>query len=74
MSKELPDPTYRLLLTELTASLVGDGFLSPKTKVGGLDIGSPLLKSEKPKSIDPSIFPARSCRFGEFWDLFFKKI
>lgn len=44
-----------------TASAVGNGFLSPKTYIGRSDVGSPPLKSVKPESTGPSVFPARCC-------------
>ena len=69
LSKDPLDLTHPLLLIEpdlplieSTIPVVGDGFHSLKTKIGGLDIGSPPLKSEKPDPTNPSIFLARSCR------------
>ena len=77
LSKDPPDLTHPLSLTkpdlpliELTAPTVGYGFHSPKTKIGGSDIGSLPLKSEKPDPIDPSIFMVRSCKIQRLCDFF----
>lgn len=75
LSKDLRDPTHPLPSakldpppTKLTAPTVSDRFHSLKTQISGLDIGSPPLKSEKLKLVDPSIFSVRSCISGVFWD------
>ena len=62
-----------LSLTEPTALMANNGFLSPKTKIGRSDIESPL-KFEKPELIDSSIFLTRSRRSSEFLDFFLEDL
>ena len=78
LSKDSLNLTHPLSKTELDppqdkliAPAVGNRFCFPKTEIGGLSIGSPPLKSEKPDLIDPSIFLVRNCR-SDCWDFFGK--
>ena len=64
LSKTELDPPQ----TKLIAPAVGNRFCFPKTEIGGLSIGSPPLKSEKPEPTGLVVFSS------EYWDFFFKKI
>ena len=59
---------------KLTAPTVGNGFHSPKSELSWSDIKSSPLKSERPDSIDPFIFPVIKCRSGVFWDFFWEDL
>ena len=74
LSKDSLNLTHPLSKTELDppqakliAPAVGNRFCFPKTEIGGLSIGSPPLKSEKPEPTELVVFSS------EYWDFFFQK-